>query len=90
MRLGNFEFVRNAGHDRDPEIVFWDRNDDGVSFRYTILWFRKDSEGWHIEFIGDRPLRVDDRDGILFDMMKYGQAVLDAEYRLVEKNWSVK
>ena len=87
MRIKNLEFIRNGNNDtdcnRDPEIVAWSKNDAGKEYRYTLLWWRKTSEEWRIEFVGSRPLEFEDWD-TLCHMMVYGQAVLDAEARLIE------
>ena len=84
MRYEDLEFSNMAG--RHPEIVAWQSHEDssrGEEFCYTLLWWKKDKEGYYIEYVGDRPLKFHDS-GRLMKMMKYGQAVLDAEFRLME------
>lgn len=84
MRYENVEF-RQLGN-RHPELVAWKPypdSDRGEAFCYTLLWWKKDSEGYYIEFVGTRPLEYDDQE-TLFKMMKYGQTVLDAEFKLME------
>ena len=83
MRVENLEFIRNPNSERGPEIIQWGMH-DGAPIRFTILFWRKDREGWHIEFVGSRPLEVDDQD-VLFKIMRYGQAVLDAEFQLFDE-----
>ena len=83
MRVKNLEFIRNSGSDRGAEIVGFGTNSNDTEYRYTILWWREDKEGYHIEFVGDRPLQIDDRD-TLWHLMAYGQTVMDAEYKLME------
>ena len=82
MRTKHYSFIRNDGN-RDPEIVKWTTLSIGAETRYTLLWYRKDSEGWRIEFIGDRPLK-EEHQTELFELMRYGQTVLDAEFHLLE------
>ncbi len=83
MRVDNLEFRRNDSS-RSPEIVAWNTNDSlAGEFCYTLLWWKKDREGYYIEFVGARPLEIDDQASLL-KMMKYGQAVLDAEFKLME------
>ena len=85
MRVKNLEFIRNRDGQylRDPEIVAYDTDSTGKEFRYTLLFWRKNREGWQIEFVGNRPLNFDDKE-TLWNLMQYGQAVLDAEFRLFE------
>lgn len=82
MRVDNLEFRRNQTG-REAEIVFWNTNGDGREYCYTLLWYKRDREGYYIEFVGRRPL---DRkfDNALWALMEYGQDVLDAEFRLSE------
>ena len=85
MRLDNLEF-RQIGGARPPEIIAWNVYEDssrGEEFSYTLLWWKKNSEGYYIEFVGDRPLKEDNQE-TLMKLMKYGQAVLDAEFKLWE------
>lgn len=83
MRYKNIEFRQLCG-DRPAELVAWNQEDTlAGEFCYTLLWWRKDNEGYYIEFVGDRPLQHEDQES-LFKMMKYGQSVLTAQYRLME------
>lgn len=84
MRIKNLEF-RQLGGDRLAEIICWSHNGGKSEFCYTVLWFKKDNEGYYIEFVGDRPLKVEDRD-TLWNLMEYGQTVLDAQWRLHERS----
>jgi hypothetical protein len=81
MRFEEFEFRRNENHehDRDPEIVQWAEN--GTEYCFTLLWFKKVTDDWYIEFVGNRPLTVENRE-TLWKLMEYGQTVLDAEFKL--------
>jgi hypothetical protein len=84
MRYEDLEFRNISG--RRPEIVAWQPSPDsdrGEEFCYTLLWWKTDSEGYYIEFVGPRPLNYDNQDRLL-KMMKYGQAVLDAEFNLMD------
>ena len=72
MRYKNLEFRQKDG--RDPEIVVIEPH------CYTILWWKRDKEGWYIEFIGSRPLDEDMAN--VWNLMRYGQSVLDAQFRL--------
>jgi len=84
MRINNLEFIRNHSEKRDAEIVCWQPKTDGTEYRYTILWYCLNKEGWQIEFVGDRPFTVVDEEGVLWDLMYYGQQVLNAEFKLKE------
>lgn len=83
MRINNLEFRRN-GEKRSPEIIKWNVNNTGTEFCFTLLWYIKGREGWEIQFVGDRPLH--EADPIeLFELMRYGQTVLGAETKLMER-----
>jgi hypothetical protein len=82
LRKGNLEFRRNK-EDRQSEIVRWGQNSDGTEYCWTLLWYRQDKEGYYIEFVGRRPF--DDDSDNLWELMEYGQEVLDAEFKLEER-----
>lgn len=75
MKYKNLEFRQIDG--RDPEIVV------ASPHVYTILWWKRDKEGWYIKFVGSRPLDLDMADDV-WKLMRYGQSVLDAQFRLEE------
>lgn len=79
MKYRNLEFRQTDG--RDPEIVVW-VNHKEEPYCFTILWWKRDKEGWYIEFVGSRPLDEDMAN--VWNLMRYGQAVLDAQFRLEE------
>lgn len=81
-RVGNLEFRRNK-EGRPAEIVRWARNGDGTEYCYTLLWYQRGQEGFNIEFVGRRPF--DAQEDNLWEIMEYGQAILDAEFELEEK-----
>jgi hypothetical protein len=81
MRLKNLEFRHSEG--RQAEIVQWSSDSTGKEFCFTVLCYERDSEGYHIYFVGDRPLQYEDEE-IMFAMMKYGQAVMDAKWKVEE------
>ena len=84
MRINDIEF-RQLGGDRDPEIICWEEYPDmGKELCHTLLWFRKDREGYHIEFIGNRPLKYHNSERLWW-LMEYGQSVLTAQWKLHEK-----
>lgn len=76
MRYKNLEFRQKDG--RDPEIVVIEPH------CYTILWWKRGKEGWYIEFVGSRPLELDLIRADVWNLMRYGQSVLDAQFRLEE------
>jgi hypothetical protein len=78
VKYKNLEFCQKDG--RDPEIICWVKQEGRDPYCYTLLWWRRGKEGWHIEFVGARPLEQE-RDDI-WNLMKYGQSVLDAMFEL--------
>jgi hypothetical protein len=81
-RTGNLEF-RRLREGRPAEIIRWAKNGDGTEYCYTLLWYKRDNEGFYVEFVGRRPFD-DDLEG-LWELMEYGQDTLDAEFKLEEK-----
>ena len=82
-RIGNLEFRCNK-EGRPAEIVCWQPDQNGKEFCYTLLWYKRNSEGYYIEFVGQRPLDHG-FDGGLWALMQYGQEVLNAEFKLEEQ-----
>jgi hypothetical protein len=85
MRYEDLEFRKNSGA-RNSEIVAWSPypdSDRGEEFCFTLLWWKKDKEGYYIEYVGSRPLEYSHPDRLLH-MLRYGQSVLDAEYKFME------
>lgn len=81
MKLRNLEF--RVIEDRFPEIVCLFEY-GGKKGCYTVVRWNRGSEGYNIEFIGDRPFddKIDARD--VWELMKYGQKVLNASFDLEE------
>lgn len=81
MKLRNLEF--RVMEDRFPEIVCW-FDYESKKACYTVARWNRNSEGYNIEFIGDRPFddKIDAND--VWELMKYGQKVLNATFRLEE------
>lgn len=87
-QLGNLEFrvFRENDAHRPPEIVVWDDNIDGSVFCYTVLWWIKGKEGYHIEFVGKRPLELQDSKENLWKLMEYGTLITDALFLKEQEN----
>tara|TARA_R110000868_G_scaffold191533_2_gene435709 strand:+ start:527 stop:781 length:255 start_codon:yes stop_codon:yes gene_type:complete len=81
MKLKNLEFRHSEG--RSAEIVQWNTTNKGEQFCFTLLFYEHESEGYEIRFVGDRPLQYDDEE-TMFAMMKYGQTVMDAKWKVEE------
>lgn len=81
-RVYDLEFRIMEG--RHPEIVQWITPSEGKPYCFPLLWFIKDNEGYHIEFVGDRPLKYSDTNA-LWKMMNYGQSVCQAMFDLEEE-----
>jgi hypothetical protein len=79
MRVGDLEFRRIEN--REAEIVGW-RMPDMKEYCFTIAFFKKDSEGYYMETVGNRLV---DEDPVAFHkLMKYAFTVLNAEFDLLE------
>jgi hypothetical protein len=82
-RIHDLEF-RYGDDTRPPEIIRWHENEQG-KYLYTLLFYEKGSEGYDIRFVGARPLEYENTEK-LWALMKYGNRVLDALFRL-EEDW---
>lgn len=82
MRQENLEYRHLSEARRDAEIVAWRNDGKGGEYCYTLLFWRKDKEGYFIEFVGGRPLNKNIDKDVLFKLMRYGQAVLDAAFEV--------
>jgi hypothetical protein len=85
-RIDDLEFqpIDSPGK-RDHAIVQWfpREGEEGGEYCCVVCFFRRGSEGYDIEFVGDRPFRVENRDA-LWSLMRYGQRALDASFDLEE------
>ena len=81
MKLKNLEFRHSEG--RSAEIVQWNTDSTGKEYCFTVLFYEHSSEGYEIRFVGNRPLQYENEE-IMFAMMKYGQAVMDAKWKVEE------
>lgn len=68
---------------RYPEIVKWEEG-SSKPFCFTLCLWRKDKEGWNLEFIGSRPFEYENKE-FFWALCKCGQSWLDAEFRLNEE-----
>ena len=78
MHINDIEFRMLDNH--NPEIVEWFES-NGKPTCCTLLWFKKGSEGYYVEFVGDRPFQHEDTE-CLWKLMEYGQSVLNARFKL--------
>lgn len=81
-KLGDYEFVYDELSGRNAEINCLLENGSC----YTLLFWRKGSEGYSIHFVGDRPLRVENTNQLWY-LMAYGQAIMDAEFNLTSNEY---
>jgi hypothetical protein len=89
MKLSNLEFRETQSYgSKIPctyyEIVEWLGAGTSKQYCITVLSWSKGSEGWDIKFIGDRPFSdtIDTDD--LWALMRYGNTVTNAVFRLEE------
>ena len=53
---------------------------------YTIAYWSKGSEGYDLQFVGNRPFDVDEK--LFMELAKYGQLILDSYFNL-EMKWEL-
>jgi hypothetical protein len=80
-RKGNLAFRHQFSDARDSEIVAFTRDENNMEYCYTLLFWRRGSEGYSIEFVGNRPFETTSLKAF-WSLAKYGQAILDAEFIL--------
>jgi hypothetical protein len=77
FRVGDLE-VRSCGNllssDR-AEIVQWSDDTDKKEHCWTLAEWKKGTEGFYLQFIGDRPFDVDSK--LFMKLAKQGQQILD-------------
>lgn len=56
-KKGNYEVRTVEGFNGKPyvELVKWKEDSNGRNFCYTVAYFSRDSEGYSLRFVGDRP-----------------------------------
>lgn len=79
MRIDNLEF--RTLPNRPPEIIFWDKDRNGNEYCYTLAFYYSNNEGYYVQFVGDRPFKLDGYD-VFWHILQYGQSVLDAKFML--------
>lgn len=82
-RIDNLEF-RWSGTNQSHELVQWIKRDGSGDFCIVVAFFRIESEGCDISFVGRRPFDVENND-LVWAMLKYGQSVVDALVILQEE-----
>ncbi len=86
IRIDNLEVrscnenLLSVGDHTKAEIVKWE---DEASC-YTLAYWTKDSEGYDLQFVGNRPFDVDEQ--LFMELAKQGQLILDS-YFSIEHKW---
>lgn len=85
-RISNLEFRMLGTEDnpRSPEIICWQTDSTGREFCFTLLWWSRNKEGFYAEFIGDRPFQSEINQQLLWELMRFGQNVLNAQFEIEE------
>lgn len=60
------------------DFVKWDKSDD-KPFCFSLAYFKRDSEGYALKFVGDRPFRHIDKEDLpmIWSLLKHAQQILD-------------
>lgn len=97
-KLEDLEFRKTPRLGRENEhyyeIVKWVEAEDagGKPYCYTLIMWTLNSEGWDIEFVGNRPFTYINRDSLnsgidckkFWSFLEYCQAYLNNEFRFEE------
>lgn len=80
QKLLDLEFRWMTENQRNPEIVRYQESEKYGKSCYTLAWWKKDSEGYSLEFIGPRPLNPEVDKDAFWELVKYGQKICDATF----------
>jgi len=83
MRKQNLEFRWSEDNNRHEFIKWWSKYGE-EEYCIVIAFFDLSEESYEIKFVGKRPFEFENKD-LLWSMLEYGQAVVDAEYKLYEQ-----
>lgn len=66
------------------DLIKWDTNSDGKRYCYSLAYWKKDSEGYELKFVGDRPFKhIESEDvEVVWKAMRVAQKVLDGWFEL--------
>lgn len=78
-RIGNLK-IQQTQDQRVSLVRYF--SDDPDSTCYVLAWWVKGKEGYTLEFIGDRPFHTEVDKDLFWEMVKFGQSYLDAEFEL--------
>jgi hypothetical protein len=68
---------------RFPEIIAWNfSNNSDQEYCYTLARWEKTSEGYDLKFIGSRPFQDEIDSNLFWELAKYGQKIVDADFDL--------
>ncbi len=78
------ESLLSSGEHTKAEIVKWEDNER--KHCYTLAYWTKDSEGYDLQFVSNRPFDVDFQ--LFMELAKQGQLILDS-YFSIENKWEL-
>lgn len=69
------------------DLVFWEEDSKGKDYCFSLAYFIKDSEGYRLNFVGDRPFRYIDEGDIplVWNALNAAQKILDAFFTIVDE-----
>lgn len=61
------------------DLIKWAKDSDGKRYCYSLGYFRKNHDGYHFVFVGDRPFKyIDPEDlGRIWSVLKNAQEILN-------------
>jgi hypothetical protein len=84
-RIKNLEFRWGTEQlpDRFPEIIAWNSSSNSEhEYCYTLARWEKSKEGYDLKFIGPRPFKDEIDSKLFWELAKYGQKIVDADFDL--------
>lgn len=82
--------VKTRIYDKNETIDFvkWRTNSDGTKYCFSLAYWRRNSEGYDLRFVGNRPfdyIEVEDLDTI-WEALRMAQDVLNKWFELIYDN----
>ena len=66
------------------DLVLWKKDKAGKDYCFSLAYFRKDSEGYYLKFVGNRPFQYIDEEDVPFvwNALNAAQKILDAFFAI--------
>lgn len=86
IKSGNMELrscnesLLSSGPHTTAEVVYWDKDSEDKPYCYCISYWKRDSEGFCLYFVGARPFASEIGSAKFMELAKIGQSLMDAMF----------